>query len=104
MAQAASGGISPRKPGLDPRPVHVRFVVDRVALGQVFHRVPWFSSVSIIPPVLHIHLHLHVALTRRTNGRSLGNLQKKYLFGNRRAENRKIIFSHQKGLYQIAGS
>jgi hypothetical protein len=29
-------GLSPRRPGFDPRPVHVGFVVDKVALGQVF--------------------------------------------------------------------
>ena len=29
-------GLSPRRPGFDPGPVHVRFVVDKVALGQVF--------------------------------------------------------------------
>jgi hypothetical protein len=32
------------------------FVVDKVALGQVFLRVIRFSSVNIIPPLLHIHL------------------------------------------------
>jgi hypothetical protein len=31
----------------------VGFVVDKVALGQVFSRVPPFSLVNIIPPVLH---------------------------------------------------
>jgi hypothetical protein len=34
-----------------------------------------FSSVSIFPPTLHTCLHLHAALTRRTNGRSLGTFQ-----------------------------
>jgi hypothetical protein len=34
----------------------VGFVVDKVALGQVFLRVLQFSPVSIIPPLLHIHL------------------------------------------------
>jgi hypothetical protein len=29
-------GLSSRRPGLIPRPVHVGFVVDTVALGQVF--------------------------------------------------------------------
>jgi hypothetical protein len=29
------------------------FVVDKVALGQVFPRVLWFSAVNFIPPVLH---------------------------------------------------
>jgi hypothetical protein len=31
----------------------VGFVVDNVALGQVFPPVFWFSPVSFIPPVLH---------------------------------------------------
>jgi hypothetical protein len=30
---------------------------------------------SIFPPVLHIHITLHVALTRRTKLRSLGTLK-----------------------------
>jgi hypothetical protein len=29
-------GLSPGRPSLDPRPVHVGFVVDKVMLGQVF--------------------------------------------------------------------
>jgi hypothetical protein len=45
-------GLSPRTPGL----IHMGFVVDKVALGQVFLRVLRFSPVSIIPPLLHIHL------------------------------------------------
>jgi hypothetical protein len=35
----------------------------------------------IIPPMLHTHL-LHVALTRRTNGRILGTFRKAVLFRN----------------------
>ena len=38
------------------RPVHVRFMVDRVALGQVSIRVLRFPPVSIIPPMLRIYL------------------------------------------------
>jgi len=34
------------------------------------------SPVSIIPPMFHTYLHLHVALTRRTNRRSLETFQK----------------------------
>jgi hypothetical protein len=47
----------------------VGFVVDKVALGQVFSRVLRFSPVNFIPPVLHyleklkktdhVSLHLH---------------------------------------------
>jgi hypothetical protein len=36
----------------------VGFVVDKVALGQVFLRVLQFSPANIIPPLLHIHLSL----------------------------------------------
>jgi hypothetical protein len=45
-----------------------------------FSRVLRFPPVIIIPPTPHTHLLLHVALTRRTNGRSLGTLQKETLF------------------------
>jgi hypothetical protein len=34
----------------------VGFVVDKVALGQVFLQVLRFSPANIIPPLLHIHL------------------------------------------------
>ena len=46
-------GLPPRRPGFDPGSVHVGFVVDKVALGQVFPRVLRFSPVSFIPLVLH---------------------------------------------------
>jgi hypothetical protein len=49
MAQA----VSRRPPGFDPGSVHVGFVVDKVALGQVFPRVLRFPPVNFIPPVLH---------------------------------------------------
>jgi hypothetical protein len=34
----------------------VGFAVDKLALGQIFLRVLLFSSVIIIPPVLHTRL------------------------------------------------
>jgi hypothetical protein len=37
----------------NPGSVHVRFVLDKVALGQVFPRVLRFFPVNFIPPVLH---------------------------------------------------
>jgi hypothetical protein len=46
-------GLPPRRSGFDPGPVHVGFVVDKVALGQVFPRVVRFSPVDFIPPVFH---------------------------------------------------
>jgi hypothetical protein len=46
-------GLSSRRPGFSPGSVYVGFVVDKVALGQVFPRVIRFSHVNFIPPVLH---------------------------------------------------
>jgi hypothetical protein len=43
-------GVSLRSPGFEPRSLHVGFVVDNVALRQVFLQVLQFSPVSIIPP------------------------------------------------------
>jgi hypothetical protein len=48
MAQAVS-----RLPFTEPGSVHVGFVVDKVALENVFPRVLRFPPVSFIPPVLH---------------------------------------------------
>jgi hypothetical protein len=45
-------GLPPPRPGFDPGSVHVGFVVDKVALGQVFPRVLRFSPVNLIPPGL----------------------------------------------------
>jgi hypothetical protein len=46
-------GLSLQRAGFDPGSFHVGFVVDKVALGQVFLRVLQFSLVNFIPPVLH---------------------------------------------------
>jgi hypothetical protein len=43
-------GLSPRRPGFDPGSVHVRFVVDKVALGQVPPPPP---STSVFPCQFH---------------------------------------------------
>jgi len=66
--------------------VRVRFVVEKVALGQVFLRLLRFSPVSILPPVLHIHLPLRVALARHTNGGNPG-----FSFENRGQLDRNIL-------------
>jgi len=54
---------------------HNRYVVDKVAMGQVNLRELRFSPVSNTPTVLHTHLHLQVTrtFTRHANGRRLGN-------------------------------
>jgi hypothetical protein len=50
-----------------------------------------FSSVSIIPPMVHNHLHLHVALTRKTNAQSQKTFHNQYSFGSRGTINRKAL-------------
>jgi hypothetical protein len=42
-----------RRFGLNPYPVHVRFVVDKVELRYDFLRISSISPASIIPPMLH---------------------------------------------------
>ena len=50
MAQAVTvAGLSPCRSWLNPRPVNVVFVVDKLALEQDF------LPVSVIPPMLHIY-------------------------------------------------
>jgi hypothetical protein len=49
-----------------------RFVMDKVAFGQVSLRTLQFSLVSIIPQGLHTHLYLITSTIRRISGRSLG--------------------------------
>jgi hypothetical protein len=44
--------LSSRRPGFAPGSIHVGFVVDKVALGQVLLRDLRFSPVNIIPPSL----------------------------------------------------
>jgi hypothetical protein len=46
----------PLKLGFSSRPVQVEFVVDRVAVGQVFVGVLRISSVTVILPVLHVFI------------------------------------------------
>jgi hypothetical protein len=48
-------GLSPQRPWFTPGSIHVGFVVDKLALGQVFLQVLQFSPANIIPPLLHIH-------------------------------------------------
>jgi hypothetical protein len=53
--------------GFMPRSVHVEFVVDKVALGQVSFRVLWFFLVSIIPTWLFILIY-HWGMNNRPAG------------------------------------
>jgi hypothetical protein len=48
--------LSPRRPELELGSVHVEFVMDTVALGQVFLRHIWFCPVNIVPRWFSIHI------------------------------------------------
>ena len=55
------------------------------------------SPVSTIPPLLHTHLHINTAVSRRTNGRSLGTVKKKtvlFLTSKKRGAHKYRTFSH----------
>jgi hypothetical protein len=53
--------------GFNPRSVHVRSIVDKVALGDRLYS-EYFGSfpASIIPQMLHTRFHLRAVFTRRT--------------------------------------
>ena len=51
-------GLSPRRSMFVPADVHRSFLVDRVSLWGGFLRAFGFSSVSILPPMLHNHVIL----------------------------------------------
>jgi hypothetical protein len=53
MAQAVNRRPLSTEARVESHSVHVGFVVNKVALGQVFPPVLRFSPVNFIPPVLH---------------------------------------------------
>jgi len=88
-----AAGYSPMSPCFHRRSAHVGFMVDEVVLGHDVLRVISLSLFSVIPSMLHTPLHLHVALTKRTNCRSLGICQKKNcFFRNRGALDRYVPY------------
>jgi len=48
--------LSTQRARLDPVPLYVRFLEDKVETGQVFPSHLWVSPVSITPTVLRAHL------------------------------------------------
>jgi hypothetical protein len=83
-ARAVSLGLSARRSTPGPRPVHMTSAVFKLALWQVFRTVRHFFLISIMPPMLHTCLYVHVALTR-TNTWSLGTFQMVMLLLRRKA-------------------
>jgi hypothetical protein len=59
MVRRLSAGLLSQRPGVNSRPVCVGFVVNKVALGQVFLRVHKFSSVIIHPVRQALSLMCH---------------------------------------------
>jgi hypothetical protein len=55
-------GFPPLGTGFNPVPVHVGFLVDKIALGRFYVRVLRLSPVSITPPMLHIHSSIATAI------------------------------------------
>jgi cyanate lyase len=56
ITQTAVTRFSPQQSRLDPRQVHVGFVLDKMALEEDFLKELQSSpAVSITPPILHTH-------------------------------------------------
>jgi hypothetical protein len=53
MVQEVISSLSTRRPGFSHRLIHVGFAADQMAVGQRF------SSVNIIPPMLHTHSFIY---------------------------------------------
>jgi hypothetical protein len=51
-------GFTLRRPGFEPRSSHVGFVVDKVALEQVFSEYVGFPRQFSFDRLLHFHHHL----------------------------------------------
>ena len=66
-------GLSPRRPGFDPRSIYVRFVLKSVELRQVSFRIFLFTPTNITPLLLHTDFHLYIlGVFRNTDERSQG--------------------------------
>ena len=75
--------LSPRRAEFHPWSMHVRFVVDKVTLELVFLPALGLSPSASYRQVSFLHLHL--VLSSRTNGRSLGTFHKAVLFRKSRS-------------------
>ena len=74
------GGLPPPRTGLDPRSVHVRFMVDRAALGQVFLRVLLFVQSFYRCSVLTF---IYTLLLPEQTGEIREPSKPQYFIGNR---------------------
>jgi tetrahydromethanopterin S-methyltransferase subunit B len=75
IAHSLASDISPWTTKLNPTPVHVGFVVDYAALGQVSFPVVRGLLVRIISLMLNSHLYFSSITIRRNNGQCLGTFK-----------------------------
>jgi len=84
-------GLPLRKPGFSPRSVHVRFVVDKVGLGQLFLPVLRFRPATVILPVVVYWCEIwSLTLRQERKLRVFENWLLRSIFGPKRDEARLI--------------
>lgn len=83
---------------LSPRKATFRYQVSQCEIfcgqsdtGTCFSQNNLAFRISVIPPILHTHLRLHVSPTRRTDGPSLKTFKKQSPVGNKRALDRRVL-------------
>ena len=72
--RAMTATVCTWRPGFNAWPVHKIFLVQKVALSQVFSYY-LVSPVSIVPLIFYTHLHLQSTVIRRTRRRKTRNLE-----------------------------
>ena len=82
--------VSSRRPGFDPRPIRVRFVLNGVALWQVFLPVLWFSRQYHSTNTPHSPSSTCCSYQKDKRAQP-GNLQKQCCFVNRKTLGRKNL-------------
>jgi hypothetical protein len=68
--------FQPRRRGFNSRSIHVRFVVQKVAVKKVFLSVTRFPPISTTASMLHTHLQVNTKIIGRTSGQREGILNK----------------------------
>jgi len=94
MAQATSRLRLTCRHGLDPRPFHVRFVVDKVTLGQVFLRVLLFSPRQCNSTVAPYASSCTFCSYEKDKRAELSKSKAVLVIGEHRIK--KILFTHQR--------
>lgn len=69
-----SSNLWPRRLGFDPRPINVRLVLDKVALGPSTSVFTWQCHYANTKT----HLHLNSVILKGGSGRSLGSFEQSY--------------------------